>query len=65
MSGDSRGRMGCGLGFKIVADRARAYLEYRVFDKNKNEIDLKEEKDTSSSSSKKESRSKNNDKEEQ
>lgn len=54
-----------GFKFKIVADQSLAYLEYRVFDKNKNEIDLKEEKDTSSSSSKKESRSKNNDKEEQ
>lgn len=61
----SRWRMEYGFKFKIVADQSLAYLEYRVFDKNKNEIDLKEEKDTSSSSSKKESRSKNNDKEEQ
>ena len=61
----SRWRMEYGFKFKIVAVQSLAYLEYRVFDKNKNEIDLKEEKDTSSSSSKKESRSKNNDKEEQ
>ena len=61
----SRWRMEYGFKCKIVADQSLAYLEYRVFDKNKNEIDLKEEKDTSSSSSKKESRSKNNDKEEQ
>ena len=61
----SRWRMEYGFKFKIVADQSLAYLEYRVFDKNKNAIDLKEAKDTSSSSSKKESRSKNNDKEEQ
>ena len=48
-----------GFKFKIVADQSLAYLEYRVIDKNKNEIDLKEEKDTGNSSSKKESRSKN------
>lgn len=59
----SRWRMEYGFKFKIVADQSLAYLEYKVLDKNKNEIDLKEEKDTSSSSSKKESRSKN-DKEE-
>ncbi|MGN0212068.1 MAG: ribonuclease E/G [Muribaculaceae bacterium] len=59
----SRWRMEYGFKFKIVADQSLAYLEYKVVDKNKNEIDLKEEKDTSSSSSKKESRSKN-DKEE-
>ena len=55
----ARWRMEYGFKFKIVADQALAYLQYKVFDKNKNEIDLKEEKDTSSSSSKKESRSKN------
>ena len=55
----NRWRMEYGFKFKIVADQSLAYLEYRVFDKNKNEIDLKEEKDTGNSSSKKESRSKN------
>ena len=52
-----------GFKFKIVADQSLAYLEYKVFDKDKNEIDLKEEKDTGNSSSKKESRSKNASKE--
>ena len=55
----NRWRMEYGFKFKIVADQSLAYLEYRVIDKNKNEIDLKEEKDTGNSSSKKESRSKN------
>ena len=54
----NRWRMEYGFKFKIVADQSLAYLEYRVIDKNKNEIDLKEEKDTGNSSSKKESRSK-------
>ena len=57
----SRWRMEYGFNkFKILPDQSLAYLEYKVFDKKKNEIDLKEEKDTSSSNSKKESRSKNN-----
>ena len=55
----NRWRMEYGFKFKIVADQSLAYLEYRVIDKNKNEINLKEEKDTGNSSSKKESRSKN------
>lgn len=55
----ARWRMEYGFKFKIVADQSLAYLQYKVFDKNKNEIDIKEEKDASSSSSKKESRSKN------
>ncbi len=45
-----------GRRFKIVPDQDLAYLQYRVIDKNKQEIDLSEEKDTSSSSSKKENR---------
>lgn len=44
--------------FKILPDESLAYLEYKVFDKNRNEIDVKEEKDTNSSTSKKESKSK-------
>lgn len=55
----TRWRMEYGFKFKIVADQSLAYLQYKVFDKNRNEIDIKEEKDTSSSTSKKESRSKN------
>ena len=39
-----------------MPDQDLAYLQYRVIDKNKQEIDLSEEKDTSSSSSKKENR---------
>ena len=46
--------------FKVLPDQSLAYLEYKVFDRDKNEIDLKEEKDTNSSSSKKESKSKAN-----
>ena len=42
--------------FKILPDQDLAYLQYRVIDKNKQEIDLSAEKDTSSSSSKKENR---------
>ena len=42
-----------------MADQSLAYLQYKVIDKDHNEIDLKEEKDTSSSHSKKEQRSRN------
>ena len=46
-----------GKKFKVLPDQNLAYLSYRVVDKDKNEIDLSEEKDTSSSStSKKEHR---------
>ncbi|MCF0204595.1 MAG: Rne/Rng family ribonuclease, partial [Muribaculaceae bacterium] len=34
--------------FKIRPDQSLAYLEYKVFDPKRNEIDLKEEKDSSS-----------------
>ena len=54
-------RMEFGFKFKIIPNQSLAYLEYKVFDKKRNEIDLKEEKDTSSATSKKESRSKNSD----
>ena len=49
-----------GRKFKLMADQNLAYLQYKVFDKDHNEIDLKEEKDTSSSHSKKEQRSRKN-----
>ncbi len=52
-----RWRRTFGRKFKILPDQNLAYLEYKVYDKDKNEIDLKEEKDTNSSSSKKERRS--------
>jgi ribonuclease G len=45
--------------FRILPDQSLNYLEYKVIDKDHNEIDLKEEKDTSSSeTTKKERRSK-------
>lgn len=53
-------KMQIGGKFKVLPDQSLAYLEYKVFDRDKNEIDLKEEKDTNSSSSKKESKSKAN-----
>lgn len=37
--------------FKIMPDQSLAMLQYKVIDADKNEIDLKEEKDTASSSS--------------
>ena len=48
-----------GRTFKIMPDQDLAYLQYRVIDSHKQEIDLSEEKDTSSSSSKKENRLRN------
>ena len=45
-----------GRKFRILPDQDLAYLQYRVIDSQKQEIDLSEEKDTSSSSSKKENR---------
>lgn len=47
-----------GSKFKIIPDQSLAYLEYKVLDKNRNEIDIKEEKDINSSISKSESKSK-------
>jgi ribonuclease G len=45
-----RWRMELGGKFKIMPDESLAYLQYRVLDKNRNEIDLKEEKDLDKSS---------------
>lgn len=47
-----------GGGFKIIPDQSLAYLQYRVIDKDKNEVDLKEEKDMNSSASKSKSKTK-------
>ena len=55
-----RWKMQIGGKFKVLPDQSLAYLEYKVFDRDKNEIDLKEEKATNSSSAKKESKSKAN-----
>lgn len=57
-------KLDIGGNFKIMPDQSLAYLQYRVIDKNKNEIDLKEEKDLDSSSSKTKSKAKNRNKEE-
>ena len=53
-----RWRIEYGLKFRILPDQSLAYLQYKVLDHNKDEIDLKEDKDTSTST-KKETRSKN------
>ena len=57
-------RMEFGSKFKIVSDQSLAYLQYKVVDSDKNEIDLAEEKDLESSSSKSKSKAKNRDSEE-
>lgn len=59
-----RWRMELGRKFKIVPDQSLAYLQYRVIDSKKNEIDLKEEKDMDSSASKTKAKTKNRNKEE-
>ena len=38
-------RMELGGKFKVMPDESLAYLQYKVLDKDRNEIDLKEEKD--------------------
>jgi ribonuclease G len=53
-----RWRREFGRKFRILPDQSLTYLAYRVIDKDRNEIDLKEEKDTSSSTTKKERRRK-------
>ena len=44
-----------GRKFKIVPNQALAYLEYRIYDKNRKEIDVKESKDLNVSSDEKKS----------
>ena len=56
-----RWRREFGRKFRILPDQSLTYLEYRIIDKDRTEIDLKEEKDTSSSTSKKERRRKQKD----
>ncbi len=46
-----RWRLELGGKFKIMADQSLAYLQYRVLDAQRNEIDLKEEKDLDQTSS--------------
>lgn len=52
----SRWRRVYGRGCKIIADESLAYLEYKILDENRNEIDLKEESDMNSSISKSKNR---------
>ncbi|MDE5806249.1 MAG: hypothetical protein K2H58_08365, partial [Paramuribaculum sp.] len=52
-------RMEMGRCFRILPDQSLAYLEYRVLDKNRNEIAIKEEKDIASSAPKTKSKAKN------
>lgn len=59
-----RWRMELGRKFRIVPDQSLAYLQYRVIDKDGNEIDLKEEKDVDSSASKTKQKSRNRNSEE-
>ncbi|MDE5924342.1 MAG: hypothetical protein K2G75_03370, partial [Muribaculaceae bacterium] len=51
-----------GRGVKLMPDESLAYLQYRVIDSEKKEIDLKEESDTNSSTSKNRVRASNRDK---
>lgn len=46
-----RWKMELGGKFKIMPDQSLAYLQYRVLDSGRNEIDLKEEKDLDKTSS--------------
>ena len=48
-----------GRGFKILSDESLAYLQYKVFDDHKKEIDVKEESDFNSNQSKTHARQKN------
>jgi len=54
----SKWRRELGRKFKIVPDQSLAYLQYKVIDRDKNEIDIREEKDIASSASKNKSKSK-------
>ena len=56
-------RMTYGFHFTILPDQSLAYLQYRVLDSNRNEIDLKEEKDMNSSASKSKTKTKTRTKE--
>ena len=53
-----RGRMEYGNKFRVMPDQSLAYLQYRVVDKNGEEIDLKEEKDVDSSATKSKTKAK-------
>ncbi len=57
-------KMEFGSRFKILPDQSLAYLQYRVIDSKKNEIDLAEEKDMDSSSTKSKTKAKERNKNE-
>ena len=54
-----RWQMEYGFKFRILPDQSLAYLQYKVIDSDRNEIDLKEEKDIDSSATKSKSKTKN------
>ena len=54
-----RWRMELGRKFRIIPDQSLAYLQYRVIDRDGNEIDIKEEKDVESSATKTKQKAKN------
>ena len=54
-----RWRMELGSKFKILPDQSLAYLQYRVLDSKRNEIELQEERDMGSSASKTKAKTKN------
>ncbi len=51
-------RFALGGKFKILPDQSLAYLQYRVVDKDRNEVDIKEEKDLETSATKSKSKAK-------
>jgi len=57
-------RLELGGKFKVLPDQSLAYLQYKVLDKKRQEIDLKEEKDIDSSATKNKTKAKNRGKEE-
>ena len=50
-----------GFRFRILPDESLAYLAYKVLDAERNEIDLKEEKDMASSATKQKQRNSSRD----
>ena len=52
-------RFSLGSKFRILPDQSLAYLQYKVVDSKRNEIDLKEEKDLDSSATKSKNKAKN------
>ncbi|MDE6099905.1 MAG: Rne/Rng family ribonuclease [Paramuribaculum sp.] len=60
-----RWKMDLGRKFKILPDQSLAYLEYKVIDRDRNIIDLKEEKDIDSAATKNKRKAKNRSKQEE